>query len=632
MKRRVCECFLFFVHFFIFTIFFENSMIKYHCMFKIKGGIPVSKKSKTTLSRKEKAENLMQKWAFGILFALVIELLVYVFVLNLVPTMISRKNVTDQEELTSLQYNKDLIVSQEDNVTKAAVLNPFYQTDRYYTSNGNFLSTVDNPTWLIYDYNMVLLIASILLILYYLINKMENTPKGLGKSIKEFLKREWPFTILLTFICWVFISSCLAYDSYRSFIGCYNLKDGFFSFLMYGSILTTCLFIKKDNIRYRNIIINTFLITASFLAVITLWNYFYLTSEKSEPSIYYYARSSSSGVSGSYLVTYGKDTSKTAFTIGELLFGNGGIPRGKNFLIVTKRVLGEEHSGVFHNSNHYGYYLSICVIVAAVMAMKAKENWKRLLYLLSYATMLFMAIINNTFGAYLGIGVSLLFMFIYVLIPKMKIEGEDSHKSYLTELVVCLCMIAIFADLSCFTVNQSGKNIVGENFASISSDLGLLFGNQNLTNQENDGANESANSNSSSSSEVREIGSGRGKLWVKGLELATQKPFFGYGLENIIYEYNSQFNISEGRSHNLIVQLSATTGIVGMLLYVVGIASLWIRRLKYIKSWDLYECLGMFVIVSYIISSLVGNSGFATSPYFYIFVGFVILSRKEKTI
>ena len=130
--------------------------------------------------------------------------------------------------------------------------------------------------------------------------------------------------------------------------------------------------------------------------------------------------------------------------------------------------------------------------------------------------------------------------------------------------------------------------------------------------------------------QVSEIGSGRGKLWYRGIHLAMQKPFFGWGLENIIYQYDKQFDIGEGRSHNLIVQLSATTGFVGMLLYISGIASLWIRQLKNMKTWDTYDCLGMAVIVSYIVSSFVGNSSFYASPYFNIFVGFVVLKKKEQ--
>ena len=92
----------------------------------------------------------------------------------------------------------------------------------------------------------------------------------------------------------------------------------------------------------------------------------------------------------------------------------------------------------------------------------------------------------------------------------------------------------------------------------------------------------------------------------------------------MIYEY-SKLNIGEGRSHNLILQLAGTIGIPGMLLYVAGVTIIFFQSLRYFKVWDMYNYIGMFVMVSYLISSLTGNSGFYTSGYFYIFVGFVVV-------
>ena len=40
-----------------------------------------------------------------------------------------------------------------------------------------------------------------------------------------------------------FLSSLCAYDKFRSFIGCYNLRDGYFSFMFYGSMLVNMLFL-----------------------------------------------------------------------------------------------------------------------------------------------------------------------------------------------------------------------------------------------------------------------------------------------------------------------------------------------------------------------------------------------------
>ena len=336
---------------------------------------------------------------------------------------------------------------------------------------------------------------------------------------------------------------------------------------------------------------------------------------------------SAAEVTGTYLITYGDDPSKTAVTLGEKLFGNGDLPLGENFLIVTKRVLGETNSGVFHNSNHYGYYLSICVIVAAVMMMKEKNILNSVLYGVSYAIMLGMAIINNTLGSYLGICVAIIFMVIYALIPK------DDTENGIKEIIKTVIIVGVLVFLSVFIVNTEGKNIVYTNISGLLKDLNILAESNDVENLETieiSGEMNVAEENSDNESATDNIGSGRGVLWEKAGIMALQRPLFGYGLENILYEYNNQFGISEGRSHNLVLQLAATTGIVGMLLYVVGIASIWIRKLKYVKAWDMYECLGMFVIVSYIVSSLFGNSGFYTSGYFYIFVGFVILKTSEN--
>lgn len=580
------------------------------------------------MSKKEKTEQIISKFAFLILFALCIQFLVYVFILNIVPTMVNRP-VSSIEDNISVMLNSETLVDSDGE--RGAFLNPLYGTDRYYTTNGYFKFSVENPTSIIYYYNMVLLVATIILVLYYMVSFMENSNGKMWQKIKSFLKIQWPLTVLMIFMIWVFISSLLAYDSYRSFVGCFNLKDGYLSFMMYASMLICSLFLAKNNEKYKKILVNTFLITATFLAVITLWNHFYLNSENSEYSIFYYLKNkdiesadklSYNDIGGTYLITYGKDPSKTVVTLGELLFGNGGMPLGKNFLIVTKRVLGETNSGIFHNSNHYGYYLSICVIVAAVMAIKEEKTGLSTLYFASYVVMLEMAIINNTLGAYLGIVASIIFMIIYALIPK----GVKSV--YLKELLWTGLILLAFIALSAVTVNPSGKNIVYSNFAGLAKDFNILVGKQESTssNGENTSEVSGEKENEQESNAKDDIGSGRGVLWKDALIMATQKPFFGYGLENILYEYNEQFGVSEGRSHNLVLQLAATTGIGGMLLYVVGVAAIWIRKLKYLREWNIYECLGMFVTVSYIISSLVGNSGFYTSGYFYIFFGFIALS------
>ena len=201
-----------------------------------------------------------------------------------------------------------------------------------------------------------------------------------------------------------------------------------------------------------------------------------------------------------------------------------------------------------------------------------------------------------------------------------------------------LITVVLFVVLSGRIVNTNNEKIVKKNFdyisQSISDILGVekdvqetekqivgISGEQYIVEEV---AKEKEEQKDFSDVAAGDAGSGRWKLWVGALEIIKKKPIFGAGLENMIYEYG-KIGIGEGRSHNLILQLAGTVGIPGMLLYVLGVAFIFFKALKYFKVWDTYTYMGMFVMVSYLISSLTGNSGFYTSGYFYIFVGFVVV-------
>ena len=109
------------------------------------------------ISRKEKNEQFISKWAFAILFALCIQFLVYLVFLNFVPT-----------------FTKN-----EDGVT---IINPIYYLQKDYYGSSQY----DNGTRIIYYYNMFLLVATLFLLFYYFVNFMENNDGRMVKKIKQF--------------------------------------------------------------------------------------------------------------------------------------------------------------------------------------------------------------------------------------------------------------------------------------------------------------------------------------------------------------------------------------------------------------------------------------------------------------
>lgn len=551
-------------------------------------------------------------------------------------------------------------------------MNSFYVENWHnYKGSGVNVHKEGNGIKFIYWYNMILLIANLLLSMYYIVNVfMEENQRHPGQAIKMFFKEHKGLLWLFIFMSWAFLSSVCAYDKFRSFIGCYNLRDGYFSFMFYGSMLVNMLFLglvgfdseektKKDP---RKLIIDILLITATIIAVITTLNYSELN----------YFKIDSATESKVYKTDY-----ITSFPKVEPVVYRSTVT-----------------SSVFNNSNHYGYLLSITVVVAACMCIKAEKYHEKVLYFISFCAMTYVLVINDTFGAFLGVSLALIFMLVQAIISK---------QNWKEALFVFIAFISV---INCIE-NPDGEKIIAKDFSYIGNSIKailssntndvisgddeikqeidlerlyfksgdeimvgylsgeILEGNRlsgeiisgeiasgeivsgefipNETKKDNTVNNETGIENAG------DAGSGRWKLWVVGMQIAFEgpkdksdddpstgreygSPLFGVGLENMLYAYNAK-GVNEGRSHNLIVQLAGTLGVPAPIFYVVAMMFIFFAGLKTIKTWDMYMYTGMAVMISYLFTALTGNSGFYTSGYFYIFVGLVVLELiKQKKV
>ncbi|MBQ9279791.1 MAG: O-antigen ligase family protein [Clostridia bacterium] len=546
----------------------------------------ISGKASRRIAKDKDRISKIAKW---LLVVLCVQFIIYLFLLNIIPF--------------SNDKNGDGSITDEE-------INSFY-TEIWYRSKGAGPSQeTDNGMQFIHTYNILFLVVEIGLCMYYMVVIMEEYEGSLQERIKQFFHENKGLFFLFLFMTWTFISSLCAYDKFRSFIGCYNLRDGYVSFMFYGSVLTCVLLLGKNSDKSKRLVTNIFLVTATIIAILTLVDYYALASGK--PVI-------------------------------------GSIPIVQRYLLSLTNIT----ASVFNNSNHYGYFLSIAVIVAAAMFVKTEipsyENKKsfwialtsKVLYAISFCVMAYMLILNDTFGSYLGVMLGLVFMFITSLIMK---------KDFIKTVIV----VAVFVVLSIYVQNAEGIFVARRNFENTTNDILKIVGiytnrgnSENIENSagieetgENTGNNTPATTNATSSTDVAAAGSGRYTLWKNTVKIIMGESdetitgkiktfFLGKGLENLIYTLKNENGDSEGRSHSLLFQLAGTTGVPGAILYFLGIGWIFISNLKNIKKWDAFSYMGMAVIVSYIISSMTGNSGFYTSGYFYIFVGFVILGMME---
>ena len=85
------------------------------------------------------------------------------------------------------------------------------------------------------------------------------------------------------------------------------------------------------------------------------------------------------------------------------------------------------------------------------------------------------------------------------------------------------------------------------------------------------------------------------------------KTLFGYGLENLEEPYSNIVMCDRtDRPHNIFIQLGATTGIVGLLLYVTFLEIIFINIIIKYKKVDKLIMIFVFMSISYIISLFFG--------------------------
>ena len=108
---------------------------------------------------------------------------------------------------------------------------------------------------------------------------------------------------------------------------------------------------------------------------------------------------------------------------------------------------------------------------------------------------------------------------------------------------------------------------------------------------------------SSTAQEVNSVGSGRGVLWKYALTIIKQNPIFGVGVNNVYVAV-----------HNAYLQIAMYTGIVGLILYILPLASRTITMIKSAGNLDAVQKISLFMAMSYIISAFFGLTVAACFP------------------
>lgn len=271
------------------------------------------------------------------------------------------------------------------------------------------------------------------------------------------------------------------------------------------------------------------------------------------------------------------------------------------FITIVPYFLGNfKYTGftnIFSNTNHYAYYLMIATSLSGLLTLYVSK-YKKILYYLIYIFLLYVLIMNNTFGCYLALFISLLCLLVYSLIKKKR-------RINALILLVSFVLLSFFVshyNIQLFSSGKEHTNIVSNNINTFTNDIKKSLDTKDKNHEK--------------------AGSGRIKLWKGAISYTLDHPIFGGGMECLDKYYFDTYNSTIGRPHNIFLQISSFIGIPGAIIYLALILYLAKANLK--NLLNPINIIIYFTAMSYFISSMFGNSMYYTSPYFMILLGLLI--------
>lgn len=248
-----------------------------------------------------------------------------------------------------------------------------------------------------------------------------------------------------------------------------------------------------------------------------------------------------------------------------------------------------ENSAIFYNINHFAYYLCMAIMSTAALYMMGRDlDPHRKQYLVCLVVLVAALVKNKSFGPYLAVVAGLLFLFTAVKLY------DKSHMKNLMRIIGVFAISSLAANL-----------LYGELGAEIIKLISALF----------DIVLETEN--------APKAGSGRWELWIHGLNFITEKPLFGYGPDNLGARYLAE-GISHDRPHNELIQIAASLGIPALFFYLVALARHFSILFVHRASLEINNISLNAIIVAYLFSSLLGNTMYYTSPFFFMLLGITI--------
>ena len=260
-------------------------------------------------------------------------------------------------------------------------------------------------------------------------------------------------------------------------------------------------------------------------------------------------------------------------------------------------------SFVFHQFNHYGYFLTIAITLSAALFVLGKGVKQKIFTALTFCFNSVLLTVNATFGCFLAVCAALVF-----LAGVAAVTEKRFNAAWLAPFI--LFLIISYATGRFF-------NSFFTDLAGLFNDIKMIIGNNT------GGSSGPALIGGDSAESVRtagDAGTGRWSLWTSTVGYIKERPLFGHGIEGIGRRLEEETGYSD-RPHNEFLQYAMFFGIPAAVIYVSGVMSVFVKAFCRRAKLDSTSSACLVAAFAYLVSSFFGNTMYYTAPLFFIFLG-----------
>jgi len=271
---------------------------------------------------------------------------------------------------------------------------------------------------------------------------------------------------------------------------------------------------------------------------------------------------------------------------------------GNESTIIARNGWVGAYSGTFINTNHYGYYLSIVLMLSAGRMAYSKTLFAKLVFIASFVLNEYILLKNNSFGPFLAVTIGLIGLFVIVTIR----DGIKNSWWLAIPLIIFFGMDALWNDKMMIMAFKSTFNEILEVV----------------------GVAKNASTNNQTISEAMKaeenVGSGRMKIWMAAIDVWKEHLMTGCGPENVPMEMHDALGSYEA-VHNEYLQVLAEMGIFGFVLYFGGQIWFFIRNVISFKKTKPASLIAYAAVATYLVSAAFGITITVSEVFFFFVLG-----------